>query len=285
MSSIAPKAPRCESDNNIVTECESDNGLSIDRQVLSMLYSVGSNAAYLAAKAQIAANSKSKTVSGLSSGSDGTFEANVSLRIKESIALAILRGDRFPGPNALEVELNEAYLENERLKQANSFDSDFEVWVCEDDSSTDEKPVMYVEVETGGERNAHLIDIGSINIDDMTKAEALALNKYMGKTPGWTDPTYSDMVSALSSLLGKLESASDDDSGSSSLVDQVNQYYKPTFTYDSSGKYSASSGYASFLEQNRDLRESARALKLQNILQSITVDESGRKTLSGGIYM
>lgn len=250
-----------------------------------MLYSVGSNAAYLAAKAQIAANSKSKTVSGLSSGSDGTFEANVSLRIKESIALAILRGDRFPGPNALEVELNEAYLENERLKQANSFDSDFEVWVCEDDSSTDEKPVMYVEVETGGERNAHLIDIGSINIDDMTKAEALALNKYMGKTPGWTDPTYSDMVSALSSLLGKLESASDDDSGSSSLVDQVNQYYKPTFTYDSSGKYSASSGYASFLEQNRDLRESARALKLQNILQSITVDESGRKTLSGGIYM
>lgn len=253
-----------------------------------MLYSISNNAAYLAAKARAAGNVGSKlqqtgniALAGLSLENGTTLSAEAALQIKEAISLAILQGAKTPGPSAVEVEPKDEYGDDGRLAKLNAFDDDYVVLACEDDSSTAEKPVMYVEVESGGERHAYLIDVDSIDTGNMTKVEALALMKYMGKAEGWTDPTYADMLSALSTIMNKLKENAEADSA----VDRINEFYKPTFTYDSGGKYSKSSGYSGLFEQNRELRETERTLRLQSVLRGITVGSDGRKTLSGGVYM
>ncbi|MDL2263504.1 hypothetical protein LJC31_02515 [Synergistaceae bacterium OttesenSCG-928-I11] len=246
-----------------------------------MLNSIRYNASYLAAKAQLA--SETAHASGGSASDNAASQATAVQKIRDAIALALLKKETEALASMQETEINETYRESGDLRKLETFDGTLRVWACEDESSTPEKPVVYLEVEENGEQAAYLVDIDSIDAASMTRFEALALMRYMQNDPAWSDLTYSDMLNAISSLFGnqsgKVETTPN-------IVDQIGNYCKPTLTYNRDGAYNFDSGsYTAVFEQNRELRMATRALKLQNILSSISTDSNGKKTLSGGIYL
>ena len=239
------------------------------------------NASYLAAKAQLA--SEAAAAKNSTSGSDAGTKASALQKIREAVALALLQKDAELAASMKRTEINEAYAESDDLRKLQTFDGELGVWACLDESSTPEKPVVYLEVEQDGERTAYLADVDSIDAGGMTRFEALALMRCMQNDPEWSDLTYADMLNAISSLFAN-------QSGSAAtqpdIVDQIGKYCKPTLTYNRDGTYNADGGSITALfEQNRELRTAARTLRLQNILSSISVDAQGKKTLAGGIYL
>ena len=248
-----------------------------------MLNSIKNNLYYLAAKEKLASAGAQATAESGKAGENASAQATALAKIREAIALSLLKVDSEIGASMQKTEIDESYRESDGFRKLETFDGKTSVWACEDESSTPEKPVIYLEVEQDGERTAYLVDIDSIDAASMTRFEALALMRYMQNDPSWSDLTYSDMLNAISSLFGN---QGGNVQTTPNIVDQIGNYCKPTFTYNRDGAYNFDSGsYTAVFEQNRELRMAERTLRLQNILSSISTDSSGKKTLSGGIYL
>ncbi len=246
-----------------------------------MLNAIKNSPYYLQMKAQMA--SEAARASGNPAGESATAQVTEMQKIREAIALALLRKEDAPPPSMRETALNEVYRASGDLRKMETFDGNLNVWACLDESSTPEKPVVYMEIETDGTRTAHLVDVGSVNPDSITRFEALALVRCMQNDPSWSDLTYTDMLNAISSLVandpgGKDQTPTD-------IVDQIGSYCKPTFTYNRDGAYDIFGGGVSSLDQNRELRVTERALKMQSLMSNIFVDEGGKKTLAKGFYL
>jgi hypothetical protein len=244
-----------------------------------MLNSITNNAAYFAAKAQAAV--KTGYAAPLSSPNEPVSAADTALgKIREAIALAILKADKGQGAATLAAEIDEARRESEEFVRVNTFESGYDVRIGEDASSTPEKPIMYVETEEDGETSAWLVDIDAIDPASMTKAEALALMQYLSKSEGWIDLSYADMLAAISALFGK---GSPSVPGTTSVIhniDRLGQYYKPTFTYTKDARHNFSGTSITTFEQTRELREAQRAMRIRNLLERIQTDSAGKKTLA-----
>jgi hypothetical protein len=248
-----------------------------------MLNSITNVAAYLAAR------SRTTVATGhaapLSSPSEPASVAETALwKIREAIAMAILKAEKGQGSATLPAEIDEARRESEEFVRVNTFEDGYGVRVCEDASSTPEKPVMYVETEEDGETSAWLVDIDAIDPASMTKTEALALMRYLSSGEGWTDLSYADMLAAISALFGKGSPPGPGTTSAARSIDQLGQYYKPTFTYTKDARHNFSDTSITMFEQTRELREAQRAMQIRNLLERIQTDSTGQKTLAG-VYL
>lgn len=104
-----------------------------------------------------------------------------------------------------EIEIDDSYYTTNKLMLMKAFTETPPHYIkaCEDNSSTPERPLMYVETCEEGVRKAYQIDINKIDLSNTTRAEGIALVRYKGLSGEWDGLTYFKMTEVCVNFAGE----------------------------------------------------------------------------------
>lgn len=253
-----------------------------DRTDTKMLNSIKSRQAYLSALAALAAeNANAASSATASNGSNEASHAIALQKIKNAIAVSMLKKDVEIPAWMERVDVSE---KAEEIRRIETFNSTIEVLAGFDETSTQDSPVIYMEIKSGDETNAYRVAIDSIDATKMSNVEAFALIRYMQSDPEWSDVSYADMLAAITVLYSNGAETSATNAG---MVDRIGRYLKTSNTYTSTGTYSKStdSSVIEFFDQTSADRMNLRALKLRGLLSNVVTGQDGKKSLADGFYL
>lgn len=245
-----------------------------------MLNTITNSSEYLSVVAALAAENKRSSAS---AGTSPDASRVLAIQnIKNAVAAALVAANSSSLPASIEeIEPREASDADAEMRRIETFTSLLAASARMDETSTADRPVVYIETTEDGETKAYRVDIDAVDVDDMSRLEALALIRYMQSDPQWSDLTYSDILTAMSALFGGSRGTT---ATRATMAEQIGRYLKPTSTYDASGSY-AKMGTVSVFEENRELREASRAMRLQMLTRSIVTGKDGSKSIAPGVYL